>query len=370
MKLVYKVSPNYRDSLSTQEIMIKLCLGLLVVFIASDVYYFVNYGVEFGLRAIGLLISSIISAILTEVVWCYFTKKNIKESLMASFPWVTAIILTLMCQVSVSYYALIVSTILCIFFGKLVFGGFGQNVFNPAALGRSIIAASFTSSIVNDFVTGATPTSTISSMGWFMSEATFNNAIGKFNGLFGLFLGTHSGAIGETSVLIILLVGIYLAFKNVIDYRVPVVYICTLFFTTLIIGLINGQGIWFPLFHVLTGGAMFGAVFMMTDPVTNPTVIPGRIVFAMGCAFLTVLIRINANLPEGVMYSILLMNALTPAIEKIFDCGQIQDEKKNLKYVLITLVCGILICVGMSLYKVSNTEVVSNNSANVVALYK
>lgn len=368
MKLVYKVSPNYRDSISTQGIMFHLCLGLIVVFAASDIYYFINYGADYGIRAIGLLLSSVVAAVLTEAAWNFFTKKDIKEGLLSSFPWITAIILTLMCQVNISYYALIISTIIAIFFGKLVFGGFGNNIFNPAAFGRAVIAASFTSSVVKDFTMGATPTAEFANKGWFVTQSAFDSFLNGFGGIFGLFLGNYPGAMGETSALVILLVGIYLVYKKVIDYRVPVVYIATLFITTLIIGLVNGQGIMYPLFHVLTGGAMFGAVFMMTDPVTNPTAIPGRIVFAMGCAFFTILIRINANLPEGVMYSILLMNLLTPAIEKIFDCGQIQSEKKNLRAVLVSFVCGVLICVGMSMYKVSKNETAVNNITAVAVV--
>ncbi|MDI9518555.1 MAG: RnfABCDGE type electron transport complex subunit D, partial [Bacillota bacterium] len=99
MKLVYKFSPNYRDDLSTKEIMLHLLVGLLVVFIATDIYYFVEYGAAFGIRAIGLLVSSVVAATLTEVVWCLVLKKDIKTFLSSSFPWITAIILTLTVQV-------------------------------------------------------------------------------------------------------------------------------------------------------------------------------------------------------------------------------------------------------------------------------
>lgn len=371
MKLVYKFSPNYRDDLSTKGIMFHLLIGLLVVFIATDIYYFVEYGAAYGIRAIGLLLSSVVAAVLTEVVWCLVSKKDIKTFLCSSFPWITAIILVLTVQVSTSYYAVIISTIIAIFFGKLVFGGFGHNIFNPAGVGRAVIASSFTGSVVNDFVAKATPTATFANQGWFAaSESAFNSFISKFGGLGGMFLGTYQGAIGETSTLVILLVAIYYVYKKVIDYRIPVVYIGTIFITSLIIGFANGQGIWYPIFHILTGGAMFGAVFMLTDPVTNPTSIPGRIVFAMGAAFFTVLIRINANLPEGVLYSILIMNILTPTIEKMFDSHQIHDEKKNLKKVIITFVVGFLIVFGMAMYKTNASEAAVNINDSIVSVYK
>ena len=371
MKFTFKTSPNYQNELSTKGIMFDLLIGLMVVFVASDIYYFVSLGSSYGIRAIGLLVTSIVAAVGTEAIWCLVLKNDIKKYLSSSFPWITAIILTLTCTVSISYYALFISTIIAIFFGKLVFGGFGQNIFNPAAVGRAVIASSFTGSVVADFVSGATPTAAYAAEGWFStSSSAFNTFISKFGGLSNMFIGMYPGAIGETSALVLILVGIYLAYKKVIDYRVSIVYIATIFITTLIIGLVHGQGIWYPLFHILTGGAMFGAVFMLTDPVTNPTVIPGRIVFAMGCAFITILIRINANLPEGVLYSILIMNMLTPAIEKMFDYRQIQEAGKNLKKVVICFVVGLLICVGMSVYKTNKASSVASVNSAVVALVK
>lgn len=351
MKLVYKVSPNYETSLSTQAIMKRLLLGLLTVFIVSVGFYWFSYGIDFAIRACLLMVVAIATAYLTEIIWFKVQKKPIKESLETSFPIITAVILTLMCPIDISYIALGISTCLCLLFGKLAFGGFGQNIFNPAALGRTIISATFMSSIVADFTTGATPTATIAGANWYLVQPGLMNAVEKFGGLSKLLIGLPSGAIGETSALVILLVGIYLVLKDVIDYRVPLVYLTTLFLTTLVIGVLHGEGIYFALFHLLTGGAMFGAVFMMTDPVTNPTAIVGRIIFALGCAFLTVLIRINANLPEGVMYSILMMNGLTPLIENYFDGGQIQDERKNLIWVIAIFIVGILVCALMSFYK-------------------
>ena len=132
MKFTFKPSPNYRDSLSTQGIMRDLTIGLLVVFAFSLFHYATgeNLGVSYAIRAVGLLATSIISAEVTEAIYFVITKQPVVSSLKNSFGWVTAIILTLMCPINITYYALAVSTILAIFFGKLVFGGFGQNIFN------------------------------------------------------------------------------------------------------------------------------------------------------------------------------------------------------------------------------------------------
>ncbi len=350
MKFTFKPSPNYRDSQSTQSIMRDLTIGLLVVFAFSLFYYVTgeNLGVSYALRACGLLVTSVISAIVTEAIYFAIRKQPIVKSIKGSFGWVTAIILTLMCPINISYYALAISTILAIVFGKLVFGGFGQNIFNPAAFGRAIIMASFAGSVAVDFATSATPTASFAASGWLMSNETFNSFIAQFGGLSEMFIGRYPGAIGETSALVILLVGAFLVYRKVIDWKVIVAYLGTILVSTLGIGLVNGQGMWYPIFHLLTGGVMFGAVFMLTDPVTNPTSSAGRIIFGIGAAFFTVLIRIKGNLPEGVLYSILLMNMLTPLIERLTTGNQIKIAKKNLRNVAIIFVACLAILLGVS----------------------
>ena len=339
MKFTFKPSPNYRQPQSTQSIMFELTLGLLVVFGFAVGYYAMAFGMNYALRAVVLLAVSVGCALATEALWCVVQKKNVLEHLQSSFPWVTAIILTLMCRIDISYYALGVSTIIAIFFGKLVYGGFGQNVFNPAAVGRAFIFTSFTGSVAADLISSATPTTAIAGNGWLVGSAV--PSLGT------LLLGNYPGAMGETSTLLILAVGVYLAYREVIDWRVPVTYLVTLFVLSTVYGLVLGQSLAYGLYHVALGGAVFGAVFMMTDPVTNPTSAAGRIVFAMGCAIFTLLIRVKANLPEGVLYSILLMNLLTPAIERLMDGNQIKTEKKNWMIIAIVAVIGVaatLIC--------------------------
>lgn len=372
MKFTFKPSPNYRDAQSTGRIMMELTLGLLVVFAFTLVLYVSNadYGVSYAVRALFLMVSAVIAACVTEILWCLATKKDVATSLKNSYPWVTGIILALMCQVNVDYYALIVSTVLAIFFGKLVFGGFGQNIFNPAAVGRAIIFASFSGKVAVDFVTGATPTSTIASNGWLVANSSANVILEQFS-LSNLFVGNYPGAMGETSALVILLVGAFLAWRKVIDYRVPVTFLATMFIITFCIGTMHGVGIWYPVYHLLTGGAVFGAVFMMTDPVTNPTSAPGRIIFAIGCAALTVIIRIKANLPEGVLYSILLMNMMTPMIEKLTDGNQIKMKKKNMISVCVMFVVGLVISVacslGMEAKEISGPTVEANGNVYTIS---
>ncbi|MCF0115103.1 MAG: RnfABCDGE type electron transport complex subunit D, partial [Erysipelotrichaceae bacterium] len=342
MKFTFRPSPNYNDKQTTLHIMNELTIGLLVVFFASVIYYVTAFGVNYGVRAIIMLLVSVVCATATEAIFYWYTKKPVWDNVRCSFPWITAIILTMMCQLETSYYALGVSTIIAIFFGKLVYGGFGQNIFNPAAFGRAVIMACFSGSVAVDIVTGATPTTTFASTGWLVtSPEQMGNFLSQYGGLGGMFLGTYPGAIGETSSLVILAVGVYLAYRRVIDWKISVTYIATIFVTTFMVGLMQGQALTYAFFHIFTGGVCFAAVFMLTDPVTNPTNQGGRIFFGLMAGFFTVLIRLKANLPEGVLYSILLANMMTPAIERMFDGVQYKRVKDYYKYIAILAVAGL-----------------------------
>lgn len=344
MKFTFNASPNLRQKQSTKQIMLELMIGLLVVFAFSLVYYNQAYGSDYMIQAIKLLAISILVALVTEVAWAFFMKKGkkfdlayCKTYLSGSFGWITAIILTLMCPISIRPYALGVSTFFSIFFAKLLFGGFGNNIFNPAAVGRAIVFATFMGA-TTDVVTAVTPTTIIANdFNWLVSNPEMiTKMMDEIGGIGTLFTGWYPGAIGETSAIVILLVGVYLSVRKVIDYRVPVLYLGSIFVLTACIALMRGVGsynglpgfIWYPLVHVLTGGVVFGAVFMLTDPVTSPTSAQGRCIFALGAAIITVLIRIKANLPEGCLYSILMMNMLSPMIEKGLEGKQLALRKK------------------------------------------
>ena len=195
-------------------------------------------------------------------------------------------------------------------------------------MGRATIFAS-AGAAAADIVTGTTPTSSMA-QNWIINSAEgMSSFLKPFGGLGNMFVGLYPGAIGETSALVILVVGVILAIRKVLDWRVPATYLITLFVLAAGVGLMHGAPISYALFHLLTGGAMFGAVFMMTDPVTNPTSAAGRIMFAVGCAVITIVLRLRSNLPEGVMYSILIMNMLTPLIESLTDGQQIKMKSRR-----------------------------------------
>lgn len=356
MKFTFNVSPNLRQPLSTKRIMFELMIGLLVVYAFSLVYYYSAWNADYAIQAVKLMAVSVVSALVTESAWAFFTKKDkafsmayLKEYLGGSFGWITAIILTLMCPISIRLYALGVSTFFAIFFTKLLFGGFGNNIFNPAAVGRAVIFATFmgattqfTTTIASsiDAVSAATPTTLIANgYNWLVvNPEMISSMMQDVGGLGTLFTGWYPGGMGETSALVILVVGIVLAIRGVIDWRTPLIYLVSIFVLAAAIALFRGVGgyqgipgfIWYPLLHVLSGGVVFGAVFMLTDPVTSPTSSQGRIIFALGAAIITVLIRVKANLPEGCLYSILLMNMLTPMIETALEGKQLALRKKTM----------------------------------------
>ncbi len=229
-------------------------------------------------------------------------------------------------------YVILIGSLVATLIGKLIFGGFGQNIFNPAGVGRAFTVLAFGGFIaaqIPDVVTGATPNTIMETLGWVITKPEAVQAyLAQFHGLWGLFSGQYIGALGETNTLLIMAVGVYLSLRKIIDWRVPVVFIGSLFAFATVIMVIKGMGWWYPFFFISTGGAMFGAVFMLTDPVTSPTSIPGRIIFAIGVAFLTTLIRVKGNLPEGVIRSILFMNMLTPLIDRVLDGWPLKSMKR------------------------------------------
>ena len=366
MKLTFKPSPNYRNPKSTTQIMTDLALCLLAVLFYAVIYYCAAFGPRYGARVVLLAATSVISALATDAVFFKVTKKeDIIKEMKSSFSVITALIMVLISRVDTAYYAMAIATIIAIFFGKLVFGGFGQNIFNPAAFGEAIIMGNFAGSYNADFTTGATPTQAASSLGWMIPRAEFGSFIAKYGSLGKMFLGQYPSTIGSTCALLILLCGAFLIWQKDIDWQTPVFYIGTVFVEALIIGLMHGAGLQYALFSVLAGGVLFGGVFMTTDPVTTPVSIPGRIVWAVGAASLTLIIRDKANFADGVLFAILLMNMLTPAIDKLFDGNQIKDAAKFRRNTIIGCACfaAMTLLVGISVKPKSSSAGSSASSA-------
>jgi len=293
--------PHLRGKLSVSKIMYYVVLALLLP-TGAAVYFF-------GYHALLVITVSIVAAVLTE----YGAKKLRKRAfVMDGSAIVTGLLLALILPPTIPLWMAAAGSVFAIAIVKEAFGGLGYNIFNPALGGRAFMTASFSAEMTTwvlpmgfaaDAVTSATPLSER-----FMSEI-FIEGVDKLSVYKELFLGNTSGSIGETSVLLILIGGLLLIALRIIDWRIPVAYIGTVALLTLILGED-------AIFHVLAGGLMLGAFFMATDYVTSPLTHKGRIVFSVGAGILTVVIRLFGGLPEGVAFSILFMNALTPLIDR------------------------------------------------------
>lgn len=352
-----RTSPNYRQKLSTYTIMNYLTLGLLVIvaFTIIKPFFVEDAGAAYALEAVYIYLVSIGTALVTEAIWAKAHKKDILQQYKTSFPWVTAIILALALPIGTPLYVVGVGSFTAIFLGKLVYGGFGQNIFNPALVGRVIIHLSFGSSLSTtlseeiDAMASATPLATLASQNW-VTGGNFNYT------LLDLFLGNHGGTLGETCVLLILLVGIVLAILKVFDYRIPLSYIGTVFILSSTFALINGLNpIMYACTQLCVGGVMFGAVFMATDPVTSPTSPLGKIIYGIGLGFLTMIIRLQANYNEGVLFSILIMNMLTPLIDSLILGRTNQNIKKQILAIVI-MICVSIGCVAGISVNLKNTQ--------------
>lgn len=333
----FKATPMMRQDLSTKKIMNRLLLALSVVYIFGLINV-ARMGSQYVIHSLAILLVALAGTLGTELLYAKLAKKELKSFLSSSFGWITAVILAQLVPADASLYAVFMSAVLGIFFSKLVFGGFGQNIFNPAGVARAIFATSFVSKASLELISSATPAVSANSVSWLMSKESFGLYLDNFGGLKNLFFGFYHGAIGETSALLLLVVMVYLILTETIDYLVPLTYLGVCFLASLIVGAINGLGLAYPLMFIFTGGIMYGAVFMLTDPVTSPVSRPGRVVFAAFAALCTCLIRYLGNLPEGVVFSILLANMVSCLIDKIFVGKQLKDLKRN------TLICiGVLV---------------------------
>lgn len=290
-KFFASASPHLRSTQSTRKIMLDVIIALVPACIASVVY--------FGWRALMLLGVCVLTCVFTEYI-CRIVMKR-EQTIGDLSAAVTGVLLALNLPATLNPLMAVFGCVAAIVVVKQMFGGIGMNFVNPALAARIILTVSFPTDMTTWISTSLLGVDAVSSATPLASEA------GTYSYL-QLFLGNHGGSIGETCALAILLGGIYLVLRKVIVPTIPVVYIGTAAVMALLLGLD-------PLEQILSGGIMLGAVFMATDYTTSPITKWGKVIYAIGCGVLTMLIRTYANLPEGVSFSILIMNILTPLIE-------------------------------------------------------
>lgn len=298
-------SPHMRAKHTIHSIMRDVIIALIPALIAGT--YF------FGLRALLITCLSVIFCVGFEWIWEKCFKKPITIGDLSAV--VTGILLAYNLPVDVPIFVVIVGAFIAIILVKQVFGGIGQNFINPALTARAFLLASYSTSMRQfsmphpgqllssvDTITSATPL-----------ELMKNGAVENLPSLLDVFLGNVGGCIGEVSALALLLGGIYLIIRGVIRFHIPLCYLGSVFILTLCIS----QFDWYYSFYSLfTGGLILGAFFMATDYTTTPITYKGQMIFAIGAGIITTLIRFFGGYPEGVSYSILIMNLTVPLIDQ------------------------------------------------------
>ncbi|MBE6971095.1 MAG: RnfABCDGE type electron transport complex subunit D [Ruminococcaceae bacterium] len=296
-KLTVTAAPHIHSGASTQRIMLDVIVALLPVTVASAVI--------FGVKSLLVIAACVISAVLAESV---FNLACGKKNTIGDFSAVvTGLLLALNLSTNVPVWQCVVGSVFAIVCVKCFFGGLGCNFANPAIAGRVFMLLTFSqvaggaNPTIVDVVSSATPLEQLA------------KGAEEIPSLLDMFLGLHGGAIGETCAAALLLGFVYLLVRKVITWHTPVVFVATVFVCYLVA---TGFDVTAALYQVLAGGLMIGAIFMATDYVTTPITTKGRVVFAIGCGVITFIVRFFCAYPEGVSFSILIMNILAPYIEK------------------------------------------------------
>jgi electron transport complex protein RnfD len=320
-KLLLQSAPLLRQGMTTPAAMRDVWLALLPATLAALWY--------FGLAALLVLVAAIAGSILTE--WFFTPREGRSVTLRDNSAALTGLLLGLTLPPALPLWMAFVGGVVAIGIGKLVWGGLGANLFNPAVVGRAFLLATFPIAMTTwtvqqgpaefftvhasnlaapfmqapavDTLSAATP----------LGQMKFQQSAAP---LWDLLIGNTSGSIGETSALLLLLGGLYLFLRRDLDWRIPAgIFASAALFSAILYG-VNPDKYPSAPFTLLSGGMLLGALFMATDPVTSPVTPKGAWIFGIGVGFLVVLIRVFGGFPEGMMYAILLMNAATPLIDR------------------------------------------------------
>lgn len=308
--LIVSDSPHLRSANeSVRRTMLDVIIALMPATIGS-VYFF-------GMNALMLVLVAVISAVVFEAGFQKLFKRPVRVGDLSAV--VTGLLLALNLPATAPWWIAVFGSGFAIIIVKEFFGGIGQNFMNPALAARAAMVASWPGIMTNyvntDGMSAATP-------------LTILKEGGSLPGIERMIMGDIGGVIGETSVILLLIGAAYLLIRKVIDWKIPVFYIAS----TAIMVLILGENVNEMIYHILGGGLILGAFFMATDYASSPVTPLGRIIFGVGCGVLTALIRVLGGMPEGVSYSILLMNVATPVIERwtkprVF--GEVRKNERN-----------------------------------------
>ena len=318
-------APHISKAHSTRSIMLDVIIGLIPAVGAAG-YFFRSY-------ALILVATCVISAVVTEWLCNLIRRKsNPLESLGDFSAVITGLILALSLPPAIPLWAAIIGSCFAIAVGKMVFGGLGANIFNPAMIGRAFLTVSF-GMMMTTWTVPATmdatmptisPDNTIHArtqatpLAWSKQAIkTQKDAKIANDQLSATIKGEVGGCLGETSAIAIIIGGLYLLIRKTITWHIPVAVLVSSFACAGLGFLINSNAYACPLFHLTSGGLLLGAFFIATDPVTAPLTRTGMLIFGAGVGVMTMLIRMVGEYPEGVMFAVLLMNSVTPLIDKL-----------------------------------------------------
>ncbi|MFO7923734.1 MAG: RnfABCDGE type electron transport complex subunit D [Bacteroidales bacterium] len=323
-------SPHYYGDTTVRKLMYGVIYALLPAFFVS-LYFF----------GIGALIVTAIS-VAACIAFEYLIQKYIMKaepSISDGSAMVTGLLLAFNLPANLPWWIIIIGALVSIGVGKMTFGGLGNNIFNPALVGRVFLFISFPVQMTSwptpiasrmqytDAVTGPTPLGIMKE--GFSAEITAGQLIEQIPGYMELFLGHMRGCIGEISAFALIVGGIYMLLRKIITWHIPVSIILSVLVFTGILWLINPYDNADPLFHLLSGGLMLGAIYMATDYVTSPMTPKGMWIFGIGIGVITVAIRVFGAYPEGVSFAILIMNAFVPLINKYIKPKGFGEEVNN-----------------------------------------
>lgn len=362
MKYNTNIGPYMKAENDTKSMMIRLlisltpiiCFAIFKSFILG--FYYTNSSIISLLNPIFLIIFSALSSLMAEGFYFKIIKKNsfklLIKNISTSYSIIPGILLALLLPINTPIWIVVLGSFVASIIGKMIYGGLGTNIFNPALIGYLIIISMYSSKLGTffsayelDAISGATPLTNLGSIGYLGTYAT---TVAPYGTLLNFLVGTIPGSIGEVSKILILLAFIYLTMTKTIKWKISVSYVFTVFLITLGISIYFDLGLWFSLFNVLSGGLLFGAVFMATDPVTSPSTNYGQIFYGITLGLITVILRYLTPYPEGVMTSILFMNIFVPLYDKL---GVMIKNKEKHLYLFILL---FIFLITTTTYFVSN----------------
>lgn len=323
-------SPHLHSQDSTKKLMRGVIIALLPAFAISVLM--------FGWRSLIVTAVAILSSILFEfLIQKYLLKK--KLSINDNSALLTGMLLAFCLPVNIPLGLVVLGSLVAIGVGKMTFGGIGNNPFNPALVGRVFLFVSFPvkmtswpipmgfKTALTDATTGATPLGIITE--GLRNEETVDKIMESIPSSMDMFYGKMGGSLGEVAAIALILGFLYLLIKKIISWHIPVSIVGTVILLTGILWLVNPEQNADPVFHILTGGLLLGAIFMATDYVTSPMTPKGMIIFGIGIGLLTVIIRRYGAYPEGVQFAILIMNAFVPLINSYAKPKRFGEEVKN-----------------------------------------